>query len=1051
MAKTIKDRYDDNPAAGDDETKNWLFPSDDNSTNPATLDKTQVSNAVATVGAVKDINERVSAIETGTPVDPPNPVFIMTLGTETLVANIANVDGTYDSWQLVEGDDTEPVAGDGSWTTGTTVPSSYTIDSSWTASTLQPKTFWLWTLSGSVVTGYPSQTVTATTTRTVPQTPNDVTFNDITNIQANSFIVSNTVGISGLLAPTAITISGGFYSKNGSDTYTSVAGVIENGDTIRLRQTSSASDSTLTTCTVQLGLREEVWNITTAASGDVGGVISIVSATYAADEDAGPITVTLRNTGKAGAIAVGCRVSTLYDPNYHTAVEGTNYVGINGEVVEWASGVTADQTVEINLVDVSSSYTLVGELVIDWGSEYGGATIDTDNDATLFTVNGTGGGEAWEQAVGGDEIACIKVMDANDDGRLINEPWSGYEWTRQVGLNGGSLQVSAGLATTTSPTYSTASPKLTIPIEFVATGTHYVWLECTAVDNGSNSCWMGLDGGITGVMFETTNVSGLYVWSNNSSLPTVSVPSVGVHDMNIWAREERFTLTRVLLTTNPSYTPVGFVADSVWGTGTVTDHPDNPLVPQGPPPIVEDKTPDPFPFGDLVDQVLSATNLESTEIVITGINVACPISITSDPSGTAEYAIDSGSWVTAAGIITDGQTVTCRLDASSSNSTTVTMDLTIGTVTHSFSVTTVPSGAVGLTPVTSTITVSANGTTIQDKDIKIAAGGGAGISINAGVTGTIITNCRISSVDTHAIVGKGIGTLAVSYCEISNCWGSGVYADVYTSFTGEYNTIENVHTGFDLWAGRSGNTIVRHNWIKNMWKRYVGTGTPVASENANAIACRYCYGQNNLIDDNIIINEPGQCHVEDKISCYICSGTSTSLFTISNNKLKGKSDSRSDAVILVGDEGGSYFLVEDNVSLDAGQSGMAFSQGHDFTFRRNKVLCRPLYQFTDPTIGTSNLNVAPGYAAFTQGNPAPYNVVYEDNDITFWKAQNYNNTGNPEEFLNPYWFVDSSFFGSNDIGGWNTNRMDLPSTQPASLTEADVWDSAWDIRPVRIT
>jgi hypothetical protein len=1000
------------------------------------------------VGAVKDIDIRIAAIETGTPVDPPIPVFIMTLGSETLIANIANVDGTYDSYQRVKGDDTAPVAGDGSWTVGSAVPYAFPIDTSWTASTLQPMTFYLWLLNGTAVTGFPSQTVTATTTRTVPQTPNDVTFNAIGNVEADSTIVSNTVAISGLLAPTAITVAGGTYSKNGADTFTSAAGAIENGDTIRLGQTSSASDLTPTTCTVQLGLQEETWTVTTADTGNVAGVISIVAATYAADEDAGPIAVTLRNTGKSGAIAVGCRVSTLYDPDYHTAVEGFNYTAIVNEDVEWASGSTADQTVNIYLIDQGESFDNVGELIIVYGSEYGGATVDTDLDATLFSIGGTAGAAtpSWEQLATGDHIVKVQLESSNNTLELD----SGHTWVTSTLDSRDCIYSGTGFSYAPIPGYSSSNPRAVCPVNFTQTGTHYVHIS-------------GIGTGYAAAVIahiDTTESTSKFIWALGSTWDwytssgySIEVPSTGVHDLKLFLTDELVYVDAVILTTNASYdsaTNGDGESDSVWGTGATGANPDNPLVPQGPEPVVEDKTPDPFGFGELIDQAVSATNLESTPVIITGINVPCPISITSDPSGTAEYEIDeSGSWVTAAGTISVGQTVTCRLDSSGSNDTTVTMDLKIGTVTQSFSVTTIPSGAVGgLTPTTSTVVVSTNNQTIQDLDIKIASGGGPGISINPGVDGTIITNCRISSVDSHGIIGKGIGSLDINYCEISNCWGSGVYADTYTSFTGTYCTIENVHTGFDLWAGRSGNTLVQNNWIKNMWKRL---GTGIASENANAIALRFCYGPNNLIDNNIIINEPGNCHVEDKISCYACTGTSSSWFTITNNKLKGKSDSVSDAVILVGDSSGTYMLVEDNVSLDAGQSGVAFSQGHDMTLRRNKVLCRPLYKYTDQTVGISNVNVSPGFAAYTLGNPAPYNIVYEDNDITFWKAANYNNTGNTSEVLSPYWFVNTSFIGPNDIGGWLTNRFDVSWEQPASLTEADVWDTDWENRPPRIT
>ena len=118
MAKTIKDRYDDNPAAGDDETKNWLFPSDDNLNNPATLDKTQVSNAVATVGAVKEIADRVGVLETGTTLQLDT--FTATVDVDTIIADLvwAYSGSTAPVEWIVKEDDTSlPAVGDADWET----------------------------------------------------------------------------------------------------------------------------------------------------------------------------------------------------------------------------------------------------------------------------------------------------------------------------------------------------------------------------------------------------------------------------------------------------------------------------------------------------------------------------------------------------------------------------------------------------------------------------------------------------------------------------------------------------------------------------------------------------------------------------------------------------------------------------------------------------------------------------------------------------------------------------------------------------------------------
>jgi len=1036
--KRILDVYASAPSAGNDPSGDYLLPSDDGANNPLTLDMDQIAAAVATrIGTVVP------------PTGDPS-LFVMTIQDDSLIANIGAVSGvTYTYWIIQKDNETTPT---GSGTQGI-VPATYAVDTSWTADTLQPHAYTLFTSTddSTYTQVVPTVTVTAVSTSAVDQTPNDVNFPDTTNVATSTAIYSNTVSISGLLAPTAITIADGEYSKNGNPTYTSSAGVIENSDTIQLKQTSSGSASTETTTTVQLGLLPKTWGVTTAAAGVTHGVISIISASYSGAEDS-TIAINLARTGGDGIVGVRC--STLYVDGYHTAENEVNYLGKIAEIVEWADSDTANKTVTITNIDTDMLLDIVGELVIDSGSEYGGATVNSSLNSTLFKITGTGAASSYIQEATGDHIIKVTYATALAADQATNTPGGGLTWTAVAG-NGGSYQsqpVSHLLVGT--PGYTSNAAELYFYVDFSETGDHYFWLDCMAASTAQNTCWLTVDDveGNSADM-HSANTSGAYAWSNDNGADLiVNIATAGVHKISLWNREESFNVTTLLATDNGSYdAAVSGDAEeqSNFDSASGGDDPNNPTVALGPPLIIDDKTPDPFPFGELIEQATSATNIESNAITIAGINVPTEISITSDPSGTAEYKIDAGSWVTAAGTISLGSTITCRLDASASNATTVTMDLKIGTVTQSFAVTTVASGEISLEDVTSTIVVSSNGTTVEDKDIAIAAGNGDGIHINNGVTGTVIQNCRITSVDGHAIVGNNIGSLDVHECEISNCWGSGVYIYGIDSATIHDNTIENVHSGIELWNGKQGNLSVEDNWIKNLFSRATGT----ASIYGSGIQMPFCIGANILIDGNIIINDPAASDVADKINLYQSSGTALSPITITNNKLNGKAEFHTDSTVIVGDSGGNYTLVENNIFVNAGSTGGGISEGHDHTWRGNQIFCEPLYKLSDPSIGISNVGISPGYTAWAKNQdsptPAPYNIVYEDNDVTFWKAANFNDKGG-QEFLQPYYFPDTSYFGPDDIGGWSTNRFDTDSSTPAGLTSA-IWLAAWSDRPSRIT
>jgi hypothetical protein len=99
-----------------------------------------------------------------------------------------------------------------------------------------------------------------------------------------------------------------------------------------------------------------------------------------------------------------------------------------------------------------------------------------------------------------------------------------------------------------------------------------------------------------------------------------------------------------------------------------------------PPPV--DTTPTTFTFPDQSSATRSAA-ATSGAITITGINQSAAVSITG-----GEYSIDGAAFTSAAGIISNNQTIRVRVNTSGQFSTVVTATLTIGGVSATFSVTT---------------------------------------------------------------------------------------------------------------------------------------------------------------------------------------------------------------------------------------------------------------------------------------------------------------------------------------------------------------------------
>lgn len=108
-------------------------------------------------------------------------------------------------------------------------------------------------------------------------TPNSFSFTPLFNQSLSTLLTSNVIGINGINIPVAISVTGGEYSINGAS-FTSSAGVVVNGDNVQVRQTSSASNSTLTTTTLTVGGVSADFDVTTLASGSTESFMGIITS-----------------------------------------------------------------------------------------------------------------------------------------------------------------------------------------------------------------------------------------------------------------------------------------------------------------------------------------------------------------------------------------------------------------------------------------------------------------------------------------------------------------------------------------------------------------------------------------------------------------------------------------------------------------------------------------------------------------------------------------------------------------------------------------------------
>ncbi len=128
---------------------------------------------------------------------------------------------------------------------------------------------------GGVAAGFDVTTLAAVTT------PDPFSFTAQTNVALSTVATSNSVTITGINTGVAVTVAGGSYSLNGG-AYTSAAGTVHAGDTLSVRQTSSATGGAKTTATLTVGTVSAGFDVTTTAAVTTPNAFTFVAQTNAA-------------------------------------------------------------------------------------------------------------------------------------------------------------------------------------------------------------------------------------------------------------------------------------------------------------------------------------------------------------------------------------------------------------------------------------------------------------------------------------------------------------------------------------------------------------------------------------------------------------------------------------------------------------------------------------------------------------------------------------------------------------------------------------------------
>jgi hypothetical protein len=268
-------------------------------------------------------------------------------------------------------------------------------------------------------------------------TPDVFTFTDQTNVALNTVATSDTITVSGICAFATISISGGTYSINGG-AYTSVSGMVGNGNTVTVRQTSSGSYSTTTNATLTIGGVSDTFSVTTQS--EPVGSLQLSSSTYTVAESGGIVTITATRTGgSSGAVGIS------YATSNGTATSGSDYTATSG-MLSWANGDTANKTFTVRISN--DSIDEANEtFTVTLSSPTGGVALGSPSAATVtitdddpaptvqFSAASSSGSEATNPAVITVTLSAasgqtVTVNYATDNGSAI----SGSDYTATSGM-----------------------------------------------------------------------------------------------------------------------------------------------------------------------------------------------------------------------------------------------------------------------------------------------------------------------------------------------------------------------------------------------------------------------------------------------------------------------------------------------------------------------------------------------------------------------------------------------------------------------------------------
>ncbi len=201
----------------------------------------------------------------------------------------------------------------------------------------------------------------------------------------------------------------------------------------------------------------------------------------------------------------------------------------------------------------------------------------SDSDSVTITVNAEGNNA---NNVPAETNATTIAVEAEDYFTKTATPTHQWVGANLAGASGNASMITPNTGLLKAG--SSGSPMMSYPINFPESGRYFLWVRGWGDERSdgaghNDSVHAGLNGNLTNSADKIDGFPSGWHWSQRTRdghPATITIPSAGIHSINIWMREDGFAIDKFILTKNASFTPVGSGATTT--AGNIIDPVSNP-------------------------------------------------------------------------------------------------------------------------------------------------------------------------------------------------------------------------------------------------------------------------------------------------------------------------------------------------------------------------------------------------------------------------------------------------------------------------------------------